>query len=847
MVRAEHLYRGVYVQMARKKQSEKSTEGALVDLATLVPGVAKFSDENEAVITDFLPTGLPNIDFIIGGGIPAGRLTEVYGVNGSGKCLVKETRVLTTEGYKTVEQVFNEEGYEAVNTTKVVPAHKTVLINRYGKPEKVNFLTFNGKRPVYHVTTRTGLEQRITARHPLLVIRDGIQSWRRAEELQVGDQLVTRRGDDIYGNNSLSFDEAYALGALIADGYHGEKYVGFTNNQPAVLARVKAQVVAWSLSNNEPKQYLKQGTNSYSFKMNKQTTESYYKLFNICPGVAKDKVVPDKVLTANKKTQLAFLSGYIESEGSMDITRGLEVTTASPVLLAQVQLMLKNMGIIAMRKDKKVKGYEHNKYERLAISGVDVGRLLPLLTFVTEQRNAQKSELLNHMSDTQRLSSTNHDTIHLGNLVNHYLDSVSPSNKGSKSLGGHDRSREYFTRPFLTKLFDGGHGEHRIPELIAEVIDPHYYYDTITSIELLEAEPTFDFTLEETHSFIAESIVNHNSTLATLVTKVVQDMDIDVVWIDVEGTLETRRLVQLGLDPSKNLYLVKPPKPKGTKTSETDGRLSVEEVGIQLQALIEGSTQSGRRMLIVWDSVGATPAKAQFEQGMEGKQMGVHAKAVTNLATLIGQDITNSSVALIAINQARDKIGAYVPTIDSGGGNAFKHWASLRLQINKGSADVETKLNAYGNAENIKTRYTGAVLVKKSKISIPNRKEEFVLVPETGINLGVNYFELLSKPSKYGLLTRAGAYYQYVMDNGTQASFQKDEWVRILDKPEGDQEVELMQELIQKMYMISFPEWYPALDNEVVDIERNIIFTGLRARYEAKNASQPLTEPEPTE
>lgn len=326
------------------------------------------------------------------------------------------------------------------------------------------------------------------------------------------------------------------------------------------------------------------------------------------------------------------------------------------------------------------------------------------------------------------------------------------------------------------------------------------------------------------------------STLATLVTKVVQEMDTDVVWIDVEGTLETRRLEQLGLDPSKNLYLVKPPEPKGGKSSEADGRLTVEEVGVQLQTLIEGSAMSGRRMLIIWDSLGATPAKIQLEQGMEGKQIGVHAKAITALATLIGQDITKSSVALVVINQARDVLNGFVPGIDSGGGNAFKHWATLRLQINKGSAEAEEKINAYGKKENIKTRYTGSIVVKKSKISTPNTKDEFVLVPETGMDLGVNYFELLSKPSKYGILTRAGGYYQYTMDDGTKASFTKDNWIRLLGNPADEQETALMQELVQKMYMIAFPDWYPALDNEVIDIEKNPIFTGLRARYEAKRA-----------
>lgn len=333
------------------------------------------------------------------------------------------------------------------------------------------------------------------------------------------------------------------------------------------------------------------------------------------------------------------------------------------------------------------------------------------------------------------------------------------------------------------------------------------------------------------------------STIAVLVSKIAQTMAVDVVWIDVEGTLETKRLKQLGLDPSKNLYLIKPNEPKkGVKATEADGKLTVEEVGEHLKNLVEASAQTGRRMIIIWDSVGATPTKAQFEQGMEGKQLGLHAKAVTQLATLIGQDISESSVAFIAINQARDKIGSFMGGIDSGGGNAFKHWATLRLQINRGSAEAEAKINAFGKQESIRSTYTSKIKVVKSKISIPNREGEFILIPEIGVNLGVNYFELLSKPSKYGALTRSGAYYQYVTENGEQVSFYKDDWITMLNNPETPEHLALVQELVQKMYITSFPDWYPPLDNEVIDIEANPVFKGLRARYEALH-NQEVTTP----
>lgn len=322
------------------------------------------------------------------------------------------------------------------------------------------------------------------------------------------------------------------------------------------------------------------------------------------------------------------------------------------------------------------------------------------------------------------------------------------------------------------------------------------------------------------------------STLAVAVSKIAQNMNVDAVWIDVEGTLETKRLKELGLDPTRNLYLVQP-KEKGAK-------LTVEEVGDRLINLIEASTQTGKRMIIIWDSVGATPTAEQLKQGIESKQLGLHAKAVTNLATQIGQDVTNSSVALIAINQARDKIGAFVPTVDSGGGNAFKHWASLRLQMNKGSADVEQRTNAFGKTENVRSTYKPKLIVKKSKVSIPNTEAELILIPELGLDFGANYFELLAMPSKYGILSKAGAYYKYTTDAGQELTLYKADWVNMINYP-SDEQLPIVQELVQKMYIQTFPEGYIALNNEVIDIEAHPYFTGIRDRY--KNLGAQITNP----
>lgn len=67
-------------------------------------GLTKLSDTNKADIKNILPTRVPQYDRIMGGGLPLGRLTEVYGVPGSGKSTfaVHLTKTLIDLGIITV-------------------------------------------------------------------------------------------------------------------------------------------------------------------------------------------------------------------------------------------------------------------------------------------------------------------------------------------------------------------------------------------------------------------------------------------------------------------------------------------------------------------------------------------------------------------------------------------------------------------------------------------------------------------------------------------------------------------------------------------------------------------------
>lgn len=133
----------------------------------------------------------------------------------AGKCINKNTRILTAQGYKTLEDIFTEQGISLDGDEEVIPL-KYTLINRYGKREQTSHFTKNGIKPTKVITTHRGTTLNTTYNHPLLVDREGTPEWVKAEDLKAGDKLYARAGDNVFGTDkTVRYEsEAYRRGAL---------------------------------------------------------------------------------------------------------------------------------------------------------------------------------------------------------------------------------------------------------------------------------------------------------------------------------------------------------------------------------------------------------------------------------------------------------------------------------------------------------------------------------------------------------------------------------------------------------------------------------------------------------
>ncbi|WNM51399.1 DNA helicase [Staphylococcus phage Alsa_4] len=133
-----------------------------------------------------------------------------------------------------------------------------------------------------------------------------------------------------------------------------------------------------------------------------------------------------------------------------------------------------------------------------------------MLTFITEQRVNQKNEILK--STTKIKSSYNNKITGTRKILTQYRDSLDIPKKEFKKY----ISRDCITIDRLKEVLElYPQGDSEIKKMIENVVDSNIYYQEVTDIQDNGDIETFDVCMPETHSFIAQTVVNHNTEIAS--------------------------------------------------------------------------------------------------------------------------------------------------------------------------------------------------------------------------------------------------------------------------------------------------------------------------------------------
>jgi len=402
-----------------------------------------------------------------------------------------EDEVYTSEGFRSTKKLCLEKG---------IVGKKLVTQNRY--------------------------ENKGSNHHPLLTIDPECNFvYKALDEFVPGDKLCIQRGQNYFGQDEVLIDDGYLIGLFIGDGSIGKK------STPAITTEddeTKLFCINYCKNNNISYKV-------YDDKRTKNTSQIFFKGFNdffdkykIDRVTSYTKSVPYSIRTATRESQIAFLQGYFDTDGTVHNTNGgVSCCSVSKKLLTEIQLMLLNFGIVSRVRKKKTKS-NFGKAYLLDIFSEDALKFKELIGFRLER----KQSILDEYFDNKVLN-INKDTIpyalQLCHSITKYYHNKYPTSKkssfrirtGNKNELSYERLHLFLEqcREIERAGFNLIEVKHDIDKL-KEVLKYNYYFDTVVSIDDWKGD-CYDFEMDMEEgvepNYFSNGFINHNTfTLGTL-------------------------------------------------------------------------------------------------------------------------------------------------------------------------------------------------------------------------------------------------------------------------------------------------------------------------------------------
>jgi DNA mismatch repair protein MutS len=403
-----------------------------------------------------------------------GQMHIITGPNMSGKCVRGDTLVFTDAGLAPIASL--QPGKVAVDTFAPV-SYRVKGLN--GDAHATHFYV-GGRRRTVRIRTKLGYELEGTPEHRIWVRRRcGTEDWKPLGEIESSDSVAIDCQIDLWGNCEtletpgaasmqsqvnrlgaprdstprsmpprLTPDLAYAMGLLVGDGVLTERKALSLVTRDSFLRREFRRIMQAEFG------YCTEPTTK-SRHSNDRVSDLQIRLFFEALGLryAAAVRVPPAILRAPKTIVSAFLQGLFDTTSDVDAKGNITLFTPSLLLAKQVHTLLLNFGVVSSLQEKKA-SHTGNWNYRISIGGVDA------LTFCGQIgiRHPRKRNDAKH--------------IHLIGYSGH--SDVECSERQTSANG-------------------------------------RYVYDSIVDITPGAAE-VFDLSVEESHSFVANGFVNHNST-----------------------------------------------------------------------------------------------------------------------------------------------------------------------------------------------------------------------------------------------------------------------------------------------------------------------------------------------
>lgn len=386
-------------------------------------------------------------------------------------CLTKDTLILTDNGLVSLDELVvekNEIGFTTLETP-----YKVCNMNGDIVDATETFVSEYGD--TYKIKTKLGLEIEGSWKHPIYLNGD---KWVRMQDLNVGDEVVIQYNQNFFGDANFIFNYTTKtnekdvpiptnLNDNLNFAYLLGLYVAKGNFQKGGIAITNAdpEIIDFLVNDGSNLGLNFKSSREYHYYYTSTKLIRWLEAFGLKKHNARCKEIPLPLLKMSKEVIKSFLQGMFDGDG-MSTYKEIKYSSTSHKLIKTLQTLLLNFGIIShIRKE------------------------------------------ISKTSESSIITNKNHITT----IYNLFIYS-------NHALKFYEEIGFRLTRK-----------QKNVDQLIHELLvqiekQKNYYIDEIVSIEKSQ-DYTYDLHVPETHSFISNGIISHNTGGKAIMISTPRGMD----------------------------------------------------------------------------------------------------------------------------------------------------------------------------------------------------------------------------------------------------------------------------------------------------------------------------------
>jgi hypothetical protein len=440
------------------------------------------------------------------------------------KCVTGDTLVASADGLVRIGAMHDGEAEDTFREERIEIAS---LDGR----RKTDAFYYGGLRPVRRVRLRSG--HTITGTHPhrLLTAGAGGLTWKTLGDIEPGDTVATQYGTELWstvpaslrditvsqshGNQKpvplpaeMTEELAFLLGAYAAEGHTTRSTwtVVITNSVPEVLERVRR---AWSDLFGLSARIVEQPGKCPGVVVSSKTIVEFLEALG-CGARASQKRIPDAVLRSPRSMVLAFLQGLaLDAYVTTSTAPKWAICLDSPRLLDELQAIMTNLGVVHGRVTKH-NALNGKDYDEVYAAGRQGQLMAALVPFLEPDKAASAAHYLG-----QNYGGGTADVV--PGITGRELYELIPAGAPGQGLrswrNGFGFLRDPRTRQVTRATLERVSTLPGVvlPAWLRHVLDADLHFSVVESIEDAGEAEVFDLSVPQTHAFVANGIVNHNT------------------------------------------------------------------------------------------------------------------------------------------------------------------------------------------------------------------------------------------------------------------------------------------------------------------------------------------------